>query len=156
MIQRCAHPSRSHALSSVPGIFLFKYFLFHKSQKEIQHHKILCINLQYIAMLLIALASSPWAPDCDLLRLHSRVPTAHVWVTLCIVSGGCSFLGPVSIPEDCSGEGEKLLFRSTAVLGTEVGSRYLSKLGTCPHPAPQSASCSRGAGNVPFWVELHS
>ncbi|CAI9612812.1 unnamed protein product, partial [Staurois parvus] len=42
-------------------------------------------------LLSLALASSVWAPGCDSLRLHSRVPTAHARKALRFVNGPVVF-----------------------------------------------------------------
>ncbi|CAI9586660.1 unnamed protein product [Staurois parvus] len=51
-------------------------------------------------------ASSVWAPGCDCLRLHSRVPTAHVRVALLFMNGPVVFWDLSRVPEDY-GEGRR-------------------------------------------------
>ncbi|CAI9562040.1 unnamed protein product, partial [Staurois parvus] len=46
------------------------------------------------------LASSVWAPGCDSLRLHSRVPTAHARAALCFINGPVIFWDLSRVPKD--------------------------------------------------------
>ncbi|CAI9558230.1 unnamed protein product, partial [Staurois parvus] len=45
-------------------------------------------------------ASSVWAPGCDSLRLHSRVPTAHMRVALSFLNGPVVFWDLSRVPQD--------------------------------------------------------
>ncbi|CAI9593910.1 unnamed protein product, partial [Staurois parvus] len=45
-------------------------------------------------------ASSVWAPGCDSLRLHSRVPTAHARVALLFMNGPVVFWDLSHVPKD--------------------------------------------------------
>ncbi|CAI9601173.1 unnamed protein product, partial [Staurois parvus] len=45
-------------------------------------------------------ASSVWAPSCDSLRLHSRVPTAHARVALFFLNGPVVFWDLSRVPKD--------------------------------------------------------
>ncbi|CAI9550432.1 unnamed protein product, partial [Staurois parvus] len=49
---------------------------------------------------LLSLASLVWAPSCDRLRLHSRVPTAHAREVLCFVNGLLVFWDLSRVPQD--------------------------------------------------------
>ncbi|CAI9550431.1 unnamed protein product, partial [Staurois parvus] len=45
-------------------------------------------------------ASSVWAPGCDSLRLHSRVPTANARVALPFMNGPVVFWDLSRVPKD--------------------------------------------------------
>ncbi|CAI9584515.1 unnamed protein product, partial [Staurois parvus] len=45
-------------------------------------------------------ASSVWAPGCDNLGLHSRVPTVHARVTLRFMNGPVVFWDLSRVPKD--------------------------------------------------------
>ncbi|CAI9586094.1 unnamed protein product, partial [Staurois parvus] len=53
----------------------------------------------------LALASLLWAPGCDSLWLHGRVPTAHARETLHFVNGPVVFWDLSCVPEDYGEEG---------------------------------------------------
>ncbi|CAI9548620.1 unnamed protein product, partial [Staurois parvus] len=56
-------------------------------------------------------ASSVWAPGCDSLRLHSRVPTAHARVALRFMNGPVVFWDLSRVPKDYGEGGREDTFR---------------------------------------------
>ncbi|CAI9544871.1 unnamed protein product [Staurois parvus] len=54
-------------------------------------------------------ASSVWAPGCDSLRLHSRVPTAHAQAALSFMNGPVVFWNLSRVPKDYREGGHLLL-----------------------------------------------
>ncbi|CAI9563488.1 unnamed protein product, partial [Staurois parvus] len=75
--------------------------------------------------------SSVWAPGCDSLRPHTRVPTVHARVVLCFMNGPVVFWDLSRVPKDYreGGREDTFRFRSPRPVGA----------GTCQIrvPAPQ-------------------
>ncbi|CAI9586103.1 unnamed protein product, partial [Staurois parvus] len=82
-------------------------------------------------LLSLALASSVWAADCDSLRLHSWVPTAHAREALRFVNGPVVFWDLSRVPEEYREGGGRTTSTSNR-LGdcSGSGSGYLSNLVT--------------------------
>ncbi|CAI9573650.1 unnamed protein product, partial [Staurois parvus] len=111
-----------------------------------------------------ARASLVWAPGCDSLRLHSRVPTAHAREALRFVNSPAIFWDLSRVPEDGDGGSGSGLLSSPVVctqslvisstMSTVSGHLlyYVRSLWSSPVVCPQSlvVSCSMSAVSAHF------
>ncbi|CAI9574484.1 unnamed protein product, partial [Staurois parvus] len=98
-------------------------------------------------------ASSVWAPGCDSLRLHSRVPTEHAREALRFVNGAVVLWDLSRVPKDYGEREDTFHFRSPRPR-TRSGSSSLSNSGTRPPKVPILNGEQSLKRNFPFWVEL--
>ncbi|CAI9543151.1 unnamed protein product, partial [Staurois parvus] len=85
-------------------------------------------------------ASSVWTPGCHILRLHSRVPTAHVRAALRFMNGPVVFWDLSRVPEDYREGGRTISASNCLGDSSGCGSRYLSKSGTRSPPLPKAVN----------------
>ncbi|CAI9535263.1 unnamed protein product, partial [Staurois parvus] len=100
-------------------------------------------------------ASLVWAPGCDSLRLHRRVPTAHARVALRFMNGPVVFWDLSRVQKTTRREDVR-----TPAVSDRQGQGPEMGAGTCQMrvPAPQKVPILKGEQslkrNFPFWVEL--
>ncbi|CAI9581365.1 unnamed protein product, partial [Staurois parvus] len=100
-------------------------------------------------------ASSLWAPGCDSLRLHSRIPSAHARVVLCFLNGSVVFGDLSRVPKDYREGGKEDTFHFQSPRRLErKWERVPVKFGYPLPPTSQRCQSLMGSGGPVFKAEL--